>query len=106
MLYEDALKLWGESKLREQHNLLESFRVENVRIKIEFYEGDSCCGESCPSCHPDIPPRSDVVIAGDVLGPRGDTQVVTHIIPVTEFDIRDALRDIILTGGGNLYVEE
>lgn len=79
MKYEEALELWGATKLiqhlnpskpTKDHKLLRTSDVTNVKVKLVFNEGYACCGGTDPHCYCSFAesPSANVEISGLVKG--------------------------------------
>lgn len=93
MKYEDALKVWGASKLRESYRSVSDLRVEDVTVEMDFNQGYACCGGSDPDCYCSFAesPSANVAI-------RSGKYVTT--ISADEFDFASILGEIVAAGDG------
>lgn len=97
MMYNDALKVWGASKLREHYRRynLSDLRVEDVVVEMDFNQGYACCGGSDPDCYCSLAesPSANVEI-------RAGKYVTT--ISHYEFNFATILGEIVAAGDGTL----
>lgn len=113
MKYEEALGLWGLTKLMEAYRRGEFGRMKSpdfdpstITVDFEFDEGSVCCGRSggdpdC-SCWSARDPRAEVRITG--YSNRTGHAIFTSIRP-HEFDLAKILGEIIDAGDGILSKE-
>ncbi len=97
MQYEEALKVWGKSKLE---NYYDNVDLESVRVEMDFNEGYACCGGTDPDCYCSFAesPSANVLITG-----RDDRGAPLRFeISHYAFDFVTILKEIVEAGGGTI----
>jgi hypothetical protein len=103
MQYEEALKIWGASKLISPWTPLrqyESVDVSTVRVVMTFNEGYACCGGTDPDCYCSLAesPRASVEITGETdLGRK-----LSYDMDASDFNFTEVLGEILCAGDGTL----
>lgn len=103
MKYDEALKLWGASKLQYAYLPLNNDRdidVESVNVHMNFNEGYACCGGSDPNCYCSFAesPSTNIRITGRT---KKYTQL-TYDIDVDDFDFATMLKELCEVADGKV----
>ena len=106
MQYEDALKVWGAKRLREDmgpNTKDDQINLNTVKVEMEFDEGYACCGGSDPDCYCSFAesPSADVVITGVTTGGRERKVSISH----WGFDFASILGEIVAAADGAVTTE-
>ena len=107
MQYEDALRLWGATKLASRYNVpLNELDPDLVKIEMIFDEGYQCCGGRDPDCYCSFAesPSADVLITYRGTAGPIDRQSAYRISSY-DFNFVDILGEIVAAGGGTLTSE-
>ena len=111
MRYDEAVKIWGATRLDSNHRngwgatcKEPSIDPATVTVRFDFDEGYACCGGSNPNCYCSFAesPSAEVAIEGHCG--TCDRQVA-YRIDVTDFDFVVVLSEIVDAGNGTLTGE-
>lgn len=107
MKYDEALSLWGATKLGNTYSVSGWGQFENVTTKIETLEGNSCCG--CGGeypCRDDIDAETNIVISAVGVNRKGEKHLVETRVNINEytdeFTLENFLKEILEISGGNI----
>ena len=100
MKYEDALKCWRYSKLKSQVYKTEAILMDDIEVKMVFFQGHYCCGGQDPSCYCSMAesPRAEVEISATTTKGRG----LYTSIDFGDFDFVSTLKEILEAANGSI----
>jgi len=96
MQYEDALKAWGLTRLKQAG--YKSIDPKTVIVSMDFSEGYACCGGTDPDCYCSFAesPRAEVLITAD----QTEYYTAQTSIPLDQFDFTQILGEIVNAADG------
>lgn len=101
MQYEDAVKVWGATKLHACRFEGAAPNPATVTVRFDFSEGYACCGGSDPNCYCSFAesPKAEIVIEAQCSSGKHGMYAT---IGANDFDLGRVVRELVEAGEGTI----